>query len=75
MRSRMKCRHRSNYFKSTGKYIEAQRLSERVNYDIEMIRELGYCNGVENYSRFFDRRIPAQGHSACWIIFQKIFYA
>src|SRR5215212_2979914 len=46
------------YFKNTGKYIEAQRLSERVNYDLEMIRELGYCNGVENYSRFFDRRKP-----------------
>lgn len=46
------------YFKSTGKYIEAQRISERVNYDVEMIRELGYCNGVENYSRFFDRREP-----------------
>ena len=46
------------YFKNTGKYIEAQRISERVNYDIEMIRELGYCNGVENYSRFFDRRKP-----------------
>ena len=47
-----------SYFKSTGKFIEAQRLSERVNYDVEMIRELGYCNGVENYSRFFDRRMP-----------------
>jgi len=47
-----------NYFKSVGKYIEAQRLSERVSFDIEMIRELGYCNGVENYSRFFDRRKP-----------------
>lgn len=46
------------YFKSIGKFIEAQRLSERVNYDLEMIRELGYCNGVENYSRFFDRRQP-----------------
>ncbi len=46
------------YFKNTGKYIEAQRLSERVNYDLEMIRELGYCNGIENYSRFFDRRKP-----------------
>ncbi len=46
------------YFKNIGKYIEAQRLSERVNYDIEMIRELGFCNGVENYSRFFDRRKP-----------------
>ena len=46
------------YFKRTGKYIEAQRLKERVEYDIEMIRELGYCNGIENYSRFFDRRRP-----------------
>ncbi|HXR84190.1 MAG TPA: excinuclease ABC subunit UvrB [Hanamia sp.] len=48
----------AEYFKETGKYIEAQRISERVNYDVEMIRELGYCNGVENYSRFFDRREP-----------------
>lgn len=46
------------YFKSVGKFIEAQRLSERVTFDVEMIRELGFCNGVENYSRFFDRRRP-----------------
>lgn len=46
------------YFKASGKFIEAQRLSERVNFDLEMIRELGYCSGVENYSRFFDRRKP-----------------
>lgn len=46
------------YFKNSGKFIEAQRLNERVNYDLEMIRELGYCNGIENYSRFFDRRTP-----------------
>ncbi|HVZ24461.1 MAG TPA: helicase-related protein, partial [Sediminibacterium sp.] len=46
------------YFKQGGKFIEAQRLKERVEYDIEMIRELGYCNGIENYSRFFDRRRP-----------------
>lgn len=48
----------AEYFKKEGKYIEAQRLTERVNYDVEMIRELGYCNGIENYSRFFDRRLP-----------------
>lgn len=48
----------TDYFKQSGKYIEAQRISERVNYDVEMIRELGYCNGIENYSRFFDRRMP-----------------
>jgi excinuclease ABC subunit B len=47
-----------DYFKNNGRYIEAQRLGERVNYDLEMIRELGYCNGIENYSRFFDRRLP-----------------
>lgn len=52
------CNAQVEYFKSTGKYIEAQRLSERVQYDLEMIRELGYCNGIENYSRFFDRRKP-----------------
>jgi len=46
------------YFKRSGKYIEAQRIGERVQYDLEMIRELGYCNGIENYSRFFDRRKP-----------------
>jgi excinuclease ABC subunit B len=46
------------YFKSIGKFIEAQRIKERVEYDLEMIRELGYCNGIENYSRFFDRRAP-----------------
>ncbi len=52
------CGRQTEYFKNTGKYIEAQRISERVNYDVEMIRELGYCNGVENYSRFFDQREP-----------------
>jgi excinuclease ABC subunit B len=46
------------YFKGVGKFIEAQRLKERVEFDLEMIRELGYCNGIENYSRFFDRRNP-----------------
>ncbi|MCX8019700.1 MAG: excinuclease ABC subunit UvrB [Chitinophagaceae bacterium] len=48
----------AEYFKSQGRFIEAQRITERVNYDLEMIRELGYCNGIENYSRFFDRREP-----------------
>jgi len=46
------------YFESVGKYIEAKRLSERVNFDLEMIKELGYCSGIENYSRFFDQRKP-----------------
>ncbi len=52
------CAAQVEYFKSSGKYIEAQRIGERVNYDLEMIRELGFCNGIENYSRFFDRRKP-----------------
>jgi excinuclease ABC subunit B len=46
------------YFKSLGKHIEAQRIKERVSYDLEMIQELGYCSGIENYSRFLDRRKP-----------------
>lgn len=48
----------TEYFKSIGKHIEAQRIKERVNYDLEMIQELGYCSGIENYSRFLDRRKP-----------------
>ncbi|MEM1324008.1 MAG: excinuclease ABC subunit UvrB [Bacteroidota bacterium] len=44
------------YFEKEGKLLEAKRIHERVNFDLEMIRELGYCNGVENYSRFFDGR-------------------
>jgi excinuclease ABC subunit B len=46
------------YFNGVGKFLEAQRIKERVEYDLEMIRELGYCSGIENYSRFFDRRTP-----------------
>src|SRR5690606_38948660 len=41
-----------------GRMLEAKRLEERVNYDLEMMRELGYCSGIENYSRFFDGRQP-----------------
>ncbi|MBP6285702.1 MAG: excinuclease ABC subunit UvrB [Ferruginibacter sp.] len=52
------CAAQTTYFKNSGKFIEAQRISERVEYDLEMMRELGYCNGIENYSRFFDRRRP-----------------
>jgi excinuclease ABC subunit B len=46
------------YFKSIGKTLEAKRIEERVNYDLEMMRELGYCSGIENYSRYFDGRNP-----------------
>ena len=47
-------------FKQEGKIEEAKRLDERVNYDLEMIRELGYCSGIENYSRYFDGRKPGE---------------
>jgi excinuclease ABC subunit B len=46
------------FFKSQGRLLEAKRLEERVNFDLEMMRELGYCNGIENYSRYFDGRLP-----------------
>lgn len=46
------------YYKEIGKFEEAKRLEDRVCYDIEMIRELGYCSGIENYSRYFDGREP-----------------
>ncbi len=47
-----------NFLKYEGKEIEAKRIEDRVTYDLEMIRELGYCSGIENYSRYFDRRAP-----------------
>ena len=50
------CEERVKYFEDRGKFIEAQRIKERVKYDVEMIREMGYCNGIENYSRYFDGR-------------------
>ena len=48
------------YFNSIGKHFEARRLEDRVNYDVEMMKELGYCSGIENYSRYFDKRKPGQ---------------
>jgi excinuclease ABC subunit B len=47
-----------DFFKDQGKEIEAKRIEERVNYDIEMIKEIGHCPGIENYSRYFDGRLP-----------------
>ena len=48
----------AEYFREIGKGLEAKRLEDRVNYDIEMMKELGYCSGIENYSRYFDGRSP-----------------
>ena len=50
--------HQIDYFKEIGKHLEAKRLEERTNFDLEMIRELGYCSGIENYSRYLDGRDP-----------------
>ena len=47
-----------DYFQDIGKHLEAKRLDERTNFDLEMIRELGYCSGIENYSRYLDGRLP-----------------
>ena len=47
-----------DFFKEQGKDLEAKRIEERVNYDIEMIKEIGHCPGIENYSRYFDGRLP-----------------
>ncbi len=50
--------HQVDYFENLGRQFEAKRINERTNYDLEMMRELGYCSGIENYSRYFDRRDP-----------------
>lgn len=62
---------RVEYFKSIGKYIEAERISQRTNFDIEMIREVGYCNGIENYSRHLDGRAPGSRPSCLFDYFPK----
>lgn len=54
------CLVRVKQFEEQGKLIEAQRIKERVFYDLEMMKEVGYCNGIENYSRYFDGRKPGQ---------------
>lgn len=57
---RRDCLKRVKEFEDAGKLIEAQRIKERVFYDLEMLKEVGYCNGIENYSRYFDGRKPGQ---------------
>ena len=52
------CALQVGYFKENGKLLEAQRLEQRVTFDLEMMREVGYCSGIENYSRYFDGRAP-----------------
>lgn len=55
---RRECDERVQYFRENGKLIEAQRIAERTNYDIEMLLEIGFCKGIENYSRVLSRREP-----------------
>lgn len=64
---------RVDFFKANGKLIEAQRIDERVNYDVEMMREMGYCSGIENYSRYFDGRKPGQPPYTLLDFFPKDF--
>ncbi len=55
---RIECEERVKYFEDNGMLIEAQRIKQRTDYDIEMIQELGYCSGIENYSRIISNRAP-----------------
>ena len=64
---------RVKYFEDNHKLIEAQRIKERVSYDMEMLKELGYCNGIENYSRYFDGRVPGQTPYTLLDFFNKNF--
>ncbi|HLT24965.1 MAG TPA: excinuclease ABC subunit UvrB, partial [Ignavibacteria bacterium] len=62
-----------NYFQSQEKFIEAQRIEQRTNFDIEMIREVGYCSGIENYSRHMDNRPPGSRPSCLFDYFPDDF--
>ena len=56
------------YFRSEDKLLEAQRISERTNFDIEMLKETGFCSGIENYSRHLSGLEPGEAHIRLWII-------
>ncbi|MEI3102513.1 MAG: hypothetical protein V8T45_12675 [Oscillospiraceae bacterium] len=58
-RIRKECDERVKYFQDNNRLIEAQRIKQRTDYDIEMMQELGYCTGIENYSRVISNRAPA----------------
>ena len=70
---RAECDERVAYFESINKLVEAQRLRQRVEYDIEMIRELGYCSGIENYSRIISDRAPGSAPMTLMDYFPKDF--
>lgn len=70
---RTELEERVEYFKNAGKIIEAQRIEQRTNFDIEMIQEIGYCNGIENYSRHMDGRGPGTRPACLFDYFPKDF--
>ena len=70
---RKECDEREQYFKDNNKLIEAQRIRQRTDYDIEMIQELGYCSGIENYSRVISNRAPGSAPMTLMDYFPKDF--
>ena len=70
---RRECDERVEFFKSQGKLIEAQRIAERTNYDIEMLQEIGFCKGIENYSRVISGRAPGSTPNTLLDYFPKDF--
>lgn len=70
---RAECDERTKFFTENGKLLEAQRISQRTNYDIEMMQELGYCTGIENYSRIISGRAPGSAPMTLLDYFPKDF--
>ena len=70
---RRELRARLNELYAENKLVEAQRLEQRVNYDIEMIKEMGYCSGIENYSRILEKRLPGTPPATLLDYFQEDF--
>ncbi len=70
---RRECEERTKFFTDNGKLLEAQRISQRTNYDIEMMQELGYCTGIENYSRIISGRAPGSAPMTLLDYFPKDF--
>lgn len=70
---RFDAEEQEKFFLSENKLIEAQRIRERVNYDLEMMQEMGYCSGIENYSRYFDGRTPGEAPYTLLDYFPKDF--
>lgn len=67
-------REQEELFIKQGKLLEAQRISQRTSYDLEMIKEIGYCQGIENYSRYMDGRRLVKRRILCWTISLMIFF-